>query len=1394
MSHYAQSWVVRSFSKLSIVAVMLVAASGFYLLFPGATSVAAAPGQIDGIVFRDYDADGTQDADEPGLSGVEVYVIETNGTESTTTTNATGAYTIGGLAGQVRIEYRLTAAQQGYLYPGTAGNTSVQFADASAGATINVGFNNPAQYSQTNPQVASSIFRRNENAGQNDTVVLSHAYNVNGTGQTLTPYATANQAGTIYGLAYQSASDVLFGSTYIRRGASVGPTNSTGTIYKLTGTGAPSTFIDLNATGVISTGVNPHPNGSGVDWIVDSATYAAVGKVGLGDIDLSDDEQTLYAVNLFERELVVLPMTFDGTGQPIAPTVGSIITRTIPVPATCNGNGTTAPAAADWRPFGLTYYDGQLYVGGVCGAQTMLESAAPSTIGDLAAVLPEVRAHIYQFDPATNTFNTTPILSFPLNYGRERVNDNMVDAGNDGEWLPWNDDWRPGYAATTGSIVANPQPMLVDIEIDGDGFMTIGFRDRFADQAFASGDPGPNNVATTGQRFGGDVLLACLDAGGNWQLESGSSCTNGLTSETRTAGGSADSGYSLDEFYHNDQYVPNGTNAPLYHDETAWGALALRHGSGEILVTKYDTFATFEAGTIAFDEDNGDRIRAVQMYTNTTERFGKAGGIGDIELLSDLAPTEIGNRIWLDADADGLQDPGETGINNVTIELWADTDGNTTVDTKVAETTTDTNGQYLFSQAGTNAYGETEDWSFYGGDGDQVDSNTAYEIRVDMTQGSLNTFGLTNHNAAQPVAGNTAVTDNNPFTDLADSDAVTNGSTAVIAYTTDFMAGSNNHTLDMGFTTADRGDLPDTFDTTASTSGAIHSLSNNLYLGACVDSDADGQPDGQAGDDGSGGDNNAAGGTTYGTCASANNDEDGITLTTPLIAGAQACVAVTAVNSTGSAANLYGWLDFDGDGQFDGDANELINTGDFTGGVATVNNGGVSNASYCFTVPSGATFTGGETHMRFRLTSNTLGGATPWAGTASDGEVEDYYTPLACVGNYVWYDADNSGGQNEAGTNGINGLVVNLVWAGPNDTFGNGDDVTYTTTTALAGGVNGKYQFCGLTPDAADTYRIDIPTPAQAYPLATTANATGDLADSDGTQSGGLGTAVTGPTFTIASPINLTTTENSTGDTPGTLNGYPDNRDDLRFDFGFQAAATDWGDLPNSYETTYGSNGANHTVSGPYLGSCVDTETSGAPGGTATGDNAAAGGATTGTCTTPNDDEDGIVSTGNWSDGTGDLSVTVNGGDGCLNVWVDFTDGTTIGGDGDMNDTHTGGFSEHVVQNLQVTTGTAPVSFNLPASAANNASWYIRARLTPRDSGGVCTGADTYTAGSPTSSGNAIGGEVEDYQFGFNPTAVSLSTASANSSNGNPVVILVSLILLIIATGIGAYPLLKKTK
>lgn len=58
------------------------------------------------------------------------------------------------------------------------------------------------------------------------------------------------------------------------------------------------------------------------------------------------------------------------------------------------------------------------------------------------------------------------------------------------------------------------------------------------------------------------------------------------------------------------------------------------------------------------------------------------------------APLGIGDRVWFDRDLDGIQDPGETGVPYVFVELYEVVGG---ARTKVGETFTDADGNYLFT-------------------------------------------------------------------------------------------------------------------------------------------------------------------------------------------------------------------------------------------------------------------------------------------------------------------------------------------------------------------------------------------------------------------------------------------------------------------------------------------------------------------------------------------------------------------------------------------------------------------------------------------------------------------------------------------------------------------------
>ena len=71
----------------------------------------------------------------------------------------------------------------------------------------------------------------------------------------------------------------------------------------------------------------------------------------------------------------------------------------------------------------------------------------------------------------------------------------------------------------------------------------------------------------------------------------------------------------------------------------------------------------------------------------------------------DVAPLgSVGDRVWVDADADGVQEPGEVGIPNVTVRIYTDGAGNGSYATLLASTTTDAGGMYVFPNLPAGSY------------------------------------------------------------------------------------------------------------------------------------------------------------------------------------------------------------------------------------------------------------------------------------------------------------------------------------------------------------------------------------------------------------------------------------------------------------------------------------------------------------------------------------------------------------------------------------------------------------------------------------------------------------------------------------------------------------------
>jgi hypothetical protein len=145
--------------------------------------------------------------------------------------------------------------------------------------------------------------------------------------------------------------------------------------------------------------------------------------------------------------------------------------------------------------------------------------------------------------------------------------------------------------------------------------------------------------------------------------------------------------------------------------------------------------------------------------------------------------------------------------------------------------------------------------------------------------------------------------------------------------------------------------------------GASHHIAPGIFLGAMIDAELDGQPNLNAlGDD------------------IANlKDEDGVSIPTPLIAGATVQIQVTA----SVQGHLNAWIDWNADGDW-ADVGEQVY-------VNAPLNAGLNNL--LLTVPLPPTLVSGGPHSRWRFTTYPVG--TPsYVGREADGEVEDYEVTL----------------------------------------------------------------------------------------------------------------------------------------------------------------------------------------------------------------------------------------------------------------------------------------------------------------------------------------------------------------------------------------------------------------
>ena len=669
---------------------------------------------LGGTVFRDFDSDGTQAGTEPGFDGgVDGPIVVTAyGNDDTvgvsTTVQPDGTYyfpgIFTGLTGDdahFRLEFsNLPDGFEPSFHGSTPGSAVMTQRHDAATCEADFAVNDPTEYCENNPLVAASCYVNGDpNSTQPpDDVLVAWPFERDGADVAAASYvppthlANKGEIGSVWGLAFARETGTLYTGAFLKRHVGLKETdpqtnapfnNPLGVIYATdVDTAQNSLFIDLSSAG-IDPGTIANNAGRGLDGVdpnqpsTDAAAYPLVGKVGLGDLDLSADGSTLYAVNLNDKELVSVGVNGDGTA-------GAVSAQAIPDPGCQNG---------EHRPFGLKVYRGDVYIGVVCDASGSQDE------GDLSAT-------VYRWEGGTAF---TDVLTFDLDYSKGITNSGACATFTG--WYAWLDSGFPAPCFTDVNnlnLYSHPQPLLSDIEFDRDGSMILGFTDRSAHQiGYLNADlidpPETNHRVVA---VGGDLLRAHND-NGTYVLES-----NATAGPLTTAGANNGAGPGGGEFY----YGEFGSD----HSETSMGAVAMHLGRQELMPTLIRPNQTTLAGTggvSRFESTTGVLLGGYTLYQGdnaTNGTFGKGNGLGDLELLCAAAPLEIGNYVWLDEDGDGIQDPCENPIEGVVVRLLDENDQ------EVATATTGPNGEYYFNSVD-----------------DGLLPNTKYTLSIDLTQSSL---------------------------------------------------------------------------------------------------------------------------------------------------------------------------------------------------------------------------------------------------------------------------------------------------------------------------------------------------------------------------------------------------------------------------------------------------------------------------------------------------------------------------------------------------------------------------------------------------------------------------------------------------------------------------------
>ncbi len=955
------------------------------------------PASIGDRVWNDQDADGIQDGGEPNIQGVTVSLADASGDPVTDadgnpvtdkTTNSSGIYTFDNLApGDYKVHFTLPANYA--MSPQDAGGNDGTDSDADAtGWTITTTLQSGEDdiswdCGMHKGRVGDRVWNDNSNNGIQDngeanipgaTVVL------HGVGPDTTPY---------------TGDDTTVGTT---------TTNSSGN-YLFTELDAGDYYITVTAT-------------------LPLEYRFALQDQGADDTKDSDTDATGVSA-VFTQDAGEWDMTRDA-GMYRLPRLGDRVWKDI------NANGIQDGGETGVANVTVTCYNAGADNTALTGDDTLVGTKQTNASG------------IYTFT-SLELGRYYLLFTLPANYVFSPADATADTTDSDA-------DTSTGYTAVTSYLGPNANDTSWDAGIHKG---IIG--------DFVWHDGNGNGIQDTGETGVNNIPVALY--------------LNGNPTPLRTTNTNASGSYQFTDL-----------DAGNYSVKMTLGA-------------GYDTFTSADAGGDDAKDSDVDATGASATFTQDA---------GEIDLTRDAGmykQPSIGNFVWNDMDADGVQDTGETGVSGVTVTLYnvgEDGTPHTGDDTTAGTATTNASGAYLFDHltpgsyyigftlptgyafSPANATADTTD--------SDADTSTGYTAATSLAYDEYDdTWDAGIHKAA---LGDYVWYDINANGIQDTGEAGINGVTVelhaapgggLIASTTTATGGPSSATGYYEFLDLPAGQY--TITVIKPSGDDLFTLRN-------------------AGDDAKDSDVNSS----------------GVTGTITLAAGQRDWTNDAGIYMMASYGDFV-WNDLNADGIQDtgeggipGVAVTLYSAGpdgtaltgdDTTAGTDTTDAGGYYSFDHLmagtyyakFTLPAGYAFSTQDAGGNDARDSdaNTSTGYTANT-TLSPEETEltwDAGMHRAALGDYIWHDANGNGIQ-DAGETGINDVTVELRAAG--------DDSLVASTTTITGGPSSTAGYYAFIDVDAGQYFISVSKPA-GYDAFTARDAGSDNAkDSDVNSSGRTGT------------------------------------------------------------------------------------------------------------------------------------------------------------------------------------------------------------------------------------------------------------------------------------------------